>query len=260
MTAKAQHIFYVYHPELDDKSNFSSHCGNYGEQTIVLGCYNHAKGIFIYDVKDERLRGVTQVTAAHEMLHAAYDRLSSDDKQNVDNLINQTYANLQDQRIRTNIENYRKQGADVTNELHSILATEVSDLPAPLEKYYQRYFSNRKQIVNYSNAYEDTFTSLKAQADQISNQLVSLKSTIDTLKAQLEQEQQALNAQRPTINTQAEADAYNANVRSYNNQVDQLSALIKRFNDLVAQQNQLALLYKQLYSAVDSRPTAVPLQ
>ncbi len=260
MTPSARHIFYVYHPELDDKSNFSSHCGDLGEQTIVLGCYTRVQGIYIFTVTDERLNGVEEVTAAHEMLHAAYDRLSVSDKQRVNALINQAYAGITDERIRANIENYRKQGADVTNELHSILGTEVSNLPTQLEQYYQRYFTNRQQVVSYSDKYEGTFTALKKQADQLQTKLKSLRSSIDLLSAQLLQEHQELEAERQHINSQAAADAFNARVRNYNSQVGQLNEQIQQYNGLITQLEQLVVLQQQLFQAINSSPTTVPTQ
>ncbi len=88
MASAARHIFFVQRPELDDKAAFSGHCGNQNEKTIVLGCYiPPQRGVYLLKVDDARLAGVEQVTAAHEMLHAAYDRLSTSDKNNVNKLI-----------------------------------------------------------------------------------------------------------------------------------------------------------------------------
>ncbi len=255
MTPSARHIFYVYHPELDNRSNFNSHCSAKGEQTIVLGCYVAPVGIYLYDVKDDRLSGVIEVTAAHEMLHAAYDRLSPKDKDHINQLITQAYAGVTDDRIRANIDNYKKQGADVTNELHSILGTEVRNLPPELEHYYQRYFTNRSQVVAYSEKYERAFTSLKNQAQQISAQLQALKKTIDALEQQLSQQQAALESDRSSVRTQAEADSFNARVRAYNNQISYLNSLVTQYNSLRDQYNQLAVQQQQLFQAIDSRPT-----
>jgi len=256
LTPAARHIFYVYHPELDDRTNFGSHCSSKGEQTIVLGCYVAPIGIYIYDVKDARLNGIVEVTAAHEMLHAAYDRLSSKEKTHINQLINQAYAKLNDARIRANIENYRKQGADVTNELHSILGTEVRNLPPELEQYYQRYFTNRLQVVSDSENYESTFTSLKTQAQQIADQLQGLKTSIESQEQQLSDQQASLESDRADVRTQAQADDFNARVRAYNNQVAYLNQLINQYNGLRDQYNQLAVEQQQLFQAIDSRPTA----
>ncbi len=253
-TPDARHIFYVYHPELDDRGTFNSHCSSKGEQTIVLGCYISPTGIYVYDVSDARLSGVKQVTAAHEMLHAAYDRLSSKDKAHIDDLINQAYAGVTDERIRKNIDSYRKDGADVTNELHSILGTEVPSLPAELEQYYQRYFTNRAQVVADSQKYEGVFTSLQNQAESIAQQLTALKTQIDNLEQQLSQQQSSLENDRPAIQTQAQADAFNARVRSFNNQVALVNKLVSEYNNLRDQYNQLAVQQQQLFKALDSRP------
>src|SRR5665213_1897181 len=74
MTPYAIHMFYINHPAVESNvSAFRAKCA-IAEQTIVLGCYRGLEqGIEIYNVKDPRLNGVQQVTAAHEMLHAAYD-------------------------------------------------------------------------------------------------------------------------------------------------------------------------------------------
>jgi len=255
-TPDARHIFYVYHPELDDRSNFNSHCSSKGEQTIVLGCYVSPIGIYIYDVTDSRLNGVKEVTAAHEMLHAAYDRLSSSEKEHINQLINQAYNNVADERIHQNIDNYRKNGADVTNELHSILGTEVANLPPELEAYYHRYFTNRDQVVADSERYEGVFTSVKDQATAIAQQLKDLKSQIEILEQGLTQQQASLESDRPTIRTQSQADAFNARVRSYNSQVAYVNQLVDRYNSLRDQYNDLAVQQQQLFQALDSRPTA----
>src|SRR5882757_3432420 len=84
MTSAATHIFYVNTPQVIDKRPFADNCPSGTEQSVVLGCYHgNQAGIFILQVTDARLNGVEQVTAAHEMLHAAYDRLSSRQKQSV---------------------------------------------------------------------------------------------------------------------------------------------------------------------------------
>src|SRR5438045_4204235 len=76
MDPLARKIFYVAHPALQERDTFRANC-TVDEKTIVLGCYRSGIGIFVYDVNDPRLNGILQVTAAHEMLHAAYERLNT---------------------------------------------------------------------------------------------------------------------------------------------------------------------------------------
>jgi len=185
MSDKTRRLFYVQHPALEDKATFSFRCRS-GEKTIVLGCYIAGEGIYLSNVTDARLAGVVQVTAAHETLHAAYDRLGRTDKDHVNQLIDQAYAQVTDQRIRNTIEDYRKNGADTVNELHSILGTEVRALPAELEQYYARYFTNRLAVVAYSEAYEQAFTERKQKIIEDDQALAALKQQIDGAEASLD--------------------------------------------------------------------------
>src|SRR5690606_3442881 len=108
---------------------------------IVLGCFVEGQGIYLYNVSDERLDGVKEVTAAHEVLHAGYSRLSSRDKARINHLLDQAFQANNDERIKETVETYRKRDPSiVSNELHSILATEARELPSELEEHYRRYF------------------------------------------------------------------------------------------------------------------------
>ena len=122
MSDKGRKIFYVTHPEVQDKAAFYKSCEE-GETSVVLGCYKPRDGIYLLRVDDARLAGVEEVTAAHEMLHAAYARLSFSEKKRLTNLINDTYNNLTDPTIDAKVKLYKESGADVTNELHSILGS-----------------------------------------------------------------------------------------------------------------------------------------
>ena len=133
MTEDGKHLFYVYHATLQTADEFNQSC-DFSEQSIILGCYVSGRGIYIYDVKDERLNGIHEVTAAHEMLHAAYERLSSKERQKIDALTQKAYEQSANERIRGTVDAYKKRDPSIVpNELHSILGTEVRDLPAELE-------------------------------------------------------------------------------------------------------------------------------
>jgi hypothetical protein len=56
MTDKAKHLFFINHPQLQDKAAFRQSCPQYDEQTIVIGCYAAGqRGIFILRVNDYTL-------------------------------------------------------------------------------------------------------------------------------------------------------------------------------------------------------------
>ncbi len=263
MNPSTRHLFYVYHPELDDRSTFNDHCRENTEQTIVLGCYVSHNGIYLFDIKDERLNGVQEVTAAHETLHVAYERLRGSDKKHVDDMVNHAYAQVTDERIKANVENYRKNGADVTNELHSILGTEVRNLPPELEQYYQRYFEDRAKVVNYSEQYEKVFNDRKNQIADYDTQLASLKSQVTANQQTLHDMETDLNAQRSQLDGLLSAkryseynngvSAFNDKVRAYNALASTTKQQIARYNQIVEQRNALALEEQSLVKALDSR-------
>ncbi len=259
-------LFYVNHPSLDTKEAFRGHCTS-GEQTIVLGCFVPYNGIYLQEIADPRLAGVMQVTAAHEMLHAGYQRLSTADKKKVDGLLKAQFAATQNQRIKDTIEDYKKAGADINNELHSILGTEVRTLSPELETYYKRYFTDRSKVVTYSEQYEAAFTSRKALVADYDKRLEAIKTQVDTKNSQLVASQAQLDNMQQELNRLSAAkkyDEYNAAVpvfnnlvRSYNAQVGQVRALIDEYNNLVKARNDIALEESELVKAIDSRPNTV---
>ena len=256
MTNPARRLFYVYHPELNERDAFNHNCSGFGEQTIVLGCYVSNQGIYLYDVEDARLEGVEQVTAAHEMLHAAYDRLTEKEKARIDTLTEAALKTVTDKRIQDSIASYRKRDPGVVpNELHSILGTEVRSLSPELEEYYRKHFTNRHAIVAFSEKYESTLTERQNKATALELQITGLKEEIEQLETQLSAEQTRLQADRPGVNTQAEAVAFNARVASYNQDVRSLNSTISRYNSLIEEYKEVALEAQELYKALDSRPT-----
>lgn len=265
MVPSMRRIFYVYHPSIEDKSSFNGHCRS-DEKTIVLGCYVNQQGIYLLSVTDERLNGIEQVTAAHESLHAAYARLNKSQKSSVDTMISAAFAGITDQRIKDNVELYRKQNSSIVpNELHSILGTEVATLPANLETYYKQYFSNRAKIVAYSEQYEQAFTDRKNQVNDYDAQLVSLKQRIDALQASLQKQTIALQSERQRMDglrTSGQIAAYNeavpgynAKIGAYNVDIDALSGLVDKYNDIVIKRNEIANEESELAKAIDSRTT-----
>lgn len=260
MTPSARKIFYVNHPSLDKKDSFTQNCPDTKrEQTIVLGCYHgNQAGIFLLEVSDPRLNGVEQVTAAHEMLHAAYDRMSSSEKSKINSMLLDFYNHgLTDERIKKTIDAYRKvEPKDVVNEMHSIFGTEVATLPANLEEHYKQYFSSRAAVATLSASYQAEFTSRQSAVADYDAQLPLLKAKIDADKADLQAKQGEISAKRANLEQLRSSNnisAYNAGVPvyndlvdSYNNEIQDVKNLITEYNDMVAKRNATALQQNQL--------------
>ena len=266
MTDSARRIFYVNHPRLlDEVQTFREACP-VSEQSIVLGCYHSGqRGIFIYEVQTNQLHGVEQVTAAHEMLHAVYERLGDDERERLNRLLTDYYENeLTDERVQDTIKQYQKNQSDhLLDEMHSIFGTELAELPAELEQHYSRYFSDRPKVVAFSEGYEDEFTNRVKQINEMDGRLATLKQQIDSLEASLsaqaaeiDRDRSSLDSLRDSGNISAYNGAlpsFNAKVNSYNAGVRNVEVYISQYNRLVEDRNELAAELRGLNDAIDTR-------
>lgn len=258
MTDAGKRLFYINRPAVLDRSEFNQHCHGTGEHTIILGCYHSPqRGIFIFHVDEPELEGIEQVTAAHEMLHAAYDRLSRSERQRIDDMMMAYYLNeLRDERILRVMELYKNAGTDhLTNEMHSIFGTEIAELPEEMEQYYKQYFTNRSRVAGFAAQYQQAFTSRQRQITEYDNQLARLEEQIKQNEAMLSQQAAQLNADRPVVeasNDQEMIDAYNQQVAAHNTLLAQANALVDEYNRVVARRNEIALEQKQLQHSIDS--------
>jgi uncharacterized protein YukE len=248
-----------------EKAAFSKSCPKFDEQTIVIGCFQSGqRGISVLKVTDERLDGVEVVTAAHEMLHAAYERLSSAERKQVDGWLQSYQANgLKDQRIKDTLENYKKsEPGQQLNEMHSIFGTEINDLPTDLENYYAKYFTNRHQVTAAASHYQQAFTTRQAQIKTFDEQLDAMSATIKRHTEQLDSQGVAIEKERARLDklrTGDDVTAYNQGVEPFNRQVntyntllEQTKALIDQYNQLVEKRNAIAAQTIELQRAIDS--------
>ncbi|MGZ6005002.1 MAG: hypothetical protein ACXWLH_02525 [Candidatus Saccharimonadales bacterium] len=270
MSDLGRKIFYVNHPQITAKDTFTSDCPSAtAEQTIVLGCYHSGQsGIFLLNVTDTRLDGVEQVTAAHEMLHGAYERLSSTERQQVDKMLEDFYHNgLNDDRILKTIDAYKQsEPDDLVNEMHSIFGTEVQNLPAPLENYYKKYFTDRSQVTTFAAKYQSEFTNRQNAVANYDKQLATMKQQIENMESDIKQKQQSINSQQRTLlslrgnNIQAYNAAvpgYNASIDAYNTEVKQIHSLIDRYNQIVNTRNAIALEENELVKDLSSEAAPI---
>lgn len=262
MSDHGRRLYYVKDPQISSREEFVTQCAN-AEQTIVLGCYNGVS-IYIFDVSDPRLYGVKQVTAAHEMLHVAYDRLDSDERSRVDTLTQAAFTRINDSRINELVKSYEKtEPGQVPNELHSILATEVRNLEPDLEQYYSRYFTDRSLVVTLSENYQKVFTDLKNQVEKLDADLSLRKSDIDRREKVLAGQAESISTQRAQMEAylaSGQNNAYNQLVPSFNAKVDTynqgiaaLQRLITEYNAIVEQRNNLGIEQSSLAESLDSR-------
>lgn len=263
MTDEARNIFYVNNPLIVDEAQFNSACKP--ESTIVLGCYISRDGIYIFDIQDDRLAGIKQVTAAHELLHAVYERLSYDEKTRINSLTEEALSTITEQRILDTVDEYRKNDPSVIpNELHSIMATEVKELPEELEAYYKDIFTDRQVIVAFSENYELEFSKRRDAVAQLDDRLAQLKLKIDADQNELALQYSALRASKDELDallSSGQTFEYNSKVPGFNQQVSSYNASVRlveneinEYNALVQERNAIAVEVQELIESIDSRP------
>ena len=228
--------FYASQPSLESAQSFNDKCDRKEESTAILGCYNgHA--IYIYNVDNQQLDGIREVTAAHEMLHAAYDRMSDSERGRVNELVEVEYRKLKSQSdFAERMAFYdRTEPGERDNELHSIIGTEVRDISVDLEAHYKKYFNDRFKVVALHSQYAAVFLNLQSRAEELSNQLTSLGETIKV-------KTQAYNTQVSALNTDVQGFNARANGGDFSSQAEfnsERAALESRADELDATRAQI---------------------
>lgn len=195
--------YFASRPELDFAKEFNGECRSREQGNAILGCYKNQR-IYIYNVNDERLNGLKEVTAAHEMLHAAYERLPESDKKAVNTLLEKEYSKNSDAEFSKRMDYYkRNQPGEEYNELHSIIGTEFADISPQLEDYYKRYFNNRSQVVALHSKYSDKFKELKQGSASLRKELENLSISINNASLKYNKDISNLNSEINAFNSRA---------------------------------------------------------
>lgn len=213
MTDEAATAFYTARPTVLSKDETQQKCsGSVHGEGITAGCYTGQ--IYVMNYDQPEIAPEEDVTAAHEMLHAAYERLSKRERERVDQLTADAYQRVKDPKLEKYMAGYTE--ADRANELHSVLGTEYPNLSPELEKYYQRWFVERSTVANKHLQYRQLLDGLEAEINRMRAQLNALGDRADRLKAA------------------GYIGGYNALVPQYNSLVGQINARIDRYNSLTA--------------------------
>jgi chromosome segregation ATPase len=262
MSQEGRKYFYVSDPKINDKQTFNRNCPT-REAASVLGCYRNQR-IYLLRVERRKLDGVMEVTAAHEMLHAAYDRLEADTRSRVAGMLEEELETIEDSRVKELINSYEEDNNETVrrNELHSILPTQIADLSPELEEYYARYFNDRQAVVDKYQQYKSTFADLRQQINTLQDRVDSLQNRIDSLKGRIDAQRskvERLNARLERLESQGDREAYNelvpeqnAAVNRYNSMVDRYKSLISRHNNTVERLNEIVVLQRDLVNSLDS--------
>lgn len=250
MTTLGRSILYRTKPVATDKATVDKDCENTKTDVIEYGCFFATSEtdahIYILQVTDPELKSVNDVTAAHEMLHHAYARLSSADRAKVNSFLikdrdSLIASNLQFQKL---IAPYADEAEEVKlNEAHSLMAVMPKGTLSPeLENYYLQYFSDgRLKLITAEDTFNAAIARHQQSLDSIIATLDSQLKNIDEFEAVLNNQDIALanysrrgntyayNALVPTYNSNLEK--YKSNINIYNGNVDLYNNEVESFNN-----------------------------
>jgi hypothetical protein len=266
LTGTGQRILKASKPVVAAKSNFKDLCPvNKFEYASVLGCYSK-ESIYLLEVDDARLDGVEEVTLAHELLHAVFERADSSEKDQIVAAVLKLNGQIEDPEIKETIASYQKtltNQEELANEMFAIFGTEVKAVGAELDVIYAKYFKNRSKIVDYYSKYREVFKKIEAGIKDFDAQLAGLKAQKNDLEAQLAELDTKLNEQKAKLDQlkaegnfaefNVEVYSYNQMIDSYNQTVAEIKNLIAEYNRLVDSRNALASDSQSLQEKLDSR-------
>lgn len=272
LTDEGKRLFDASQPVIEEASAFNKNCNQHVEtNNPILGCYAQQR-IYVYRVTSPELDGIEETTAAHELLHAVYERMSEADKSTVNAELSQMYEKVRNAELEERMEYYKstEPGQEV-NELHSILGTEQVALSSKLEEHYAKYFLSRQKIVNFFKQYNDTFISttnrIKQLQEQINTEAVAVNQRIERYNvavAKLQSDTNNFNARNTNgeFSSQAEFTNERSNLIARQNELNQervaIEQQINASQQLRDQYNQLVDKYNQLSRNINSSLDPAP--
>ena len=249
MTPEATQLFYRQTPAIEPKPVFAQSCSKINhaaEELVALGCFRSSTQsgriisgkIYIQSITDARFDGIMEVTAAHEMLHAVYARLSKSEQQDLGDRLERAALRVKDPRLAGVLKRYKDTDRELyRNELHSHLGTELGNLgDEVLEKHYRRYFTDRKKVVALAQKSQTAFRQLDDKAQV-------LKAELDTLEASLKADKQSIKkADQALLDAQQNLDSLKSSLMILKDQADDSSGenftnLAQRFENTKSNYN-----------------------
>jgi hypothetical protein len=262
---------YASNANVDIASDFNANCNRQEAGNAILGCYTNRK-IYIFNVNNSELDGIKEVTAVHEMLHAAWDRLSQSDKDHISILLEAAYQSNKTPELTSRMDYYsRNEAGERSNELHSIVGTEMKNISTELENYYSKYFIDRTQVVKLFEKYNSVFTELSKQSDQLFSDLTALNKQITDKSNVYEQNASILRTDIEIFNRDAKSGNFSSTYQfnqsrskliARSNQVESDRAVINNmiddYQNKYDQYQKLIIQNQTLNNSIDSHVEAAP--
>lgn len=253
LTGTGERIFLATQPAIEAADSFNEHCDSHRADVSLLGCYTGDK-VYIYEVQAENLQDAHKVTAAHELLHAAWKRLSNGEREDVTDWLQEVRWSKADW-VQEELALY--EDGEQTEELYTRVGTKLRDIPEGLEKHYAKYFTNRLKIVEYYENYQAPFNELKAKNAALYEQIQKLNQEVSSGRTEYNKRIAELDRQIKSFNQCAETEGCFSSKESFQAQRERLEAEKVRLDELRAslnakidQNNQLVNEYQQNQAAL----------
>ncbi|RJQ35780.1 hypothetical protein C4559_06415 [Candidatus Microgenomates bacterium] len=228
LTDKGKATLYRSDPKLVDAQSFVKSCKTKARGIEPLGCIAPRPGggpfggrqIFLLQIDDPRFADHKYSAAIHEMLHSAYERLSSDEKKRINALLDQEFLKHQDdsylKEVAERLKARKGSGIEgVQSELHSKFGVEYTELSPELEKYYKQYFVNRSKVVGLFE--QGGFNTRIRIMDEVKYETEKLAPQLTSMQNQLTAYQNA-----------GDQAGFNSLIGQYNSMVDQYNTKIRQ--------------------------------
>ncbi|MBO7131918.1 hypothetical protein J6V85_01470 [Candidatus Saccharibacteria bacterium] len=262
LSSRGEILFNASMPELNSEEEFNENCHSYDEVETILGCYTMQK-IYVYDIKDKELNGIVELTSAHELLHAVYERMSISERDGLRELLEAVYKdNLE--TLEDEIGAY--ESAEQLEEIYVRAGTEIKKLPEELEAHYGKIFNDRKKVVKYYEGYNGVFKKYEAEMTNIKAKLDELGGVINEKNEEYARKVDELNARIDAFNNCADSPGcFSTDTEFYNKReellrevilidslYDEIDGLIEQYNVNVDDYNDNVLIIERFQDIINS--------
>lgn len=214
-----------------------------------LGCYIPSENkIYIRDMPSE-FDDMEIVTASHEMLHAASHRFGIPEDI-ISTLNSQKRRSLKDEYFKASLDAYSTlEGEDEIEELHSIVGTELGQLPEDLSEYYSEFFEYRLLTLAANKKTYAVFESKEKSLEKLDKRIDESFSKAESYYGS--------HSYAASVGDRYSSDYY---WNLYANEYDKQEKLIAQYNAELESYKTLAKQYNGESFDPKSIPIAIPLQ
>lgn len=173
---KGKAVFLATHPEVVGPDQLKTSCRREDSNILEYGCYLTSDNkIFLLQSPDKEFEEIEYTAAAHETLHAVWQKLDSSSRSELARKILALYSdsnNPDHAPLSADMEPYPKDDTTVVTELYSFIG---STHPNLLTDEYSGYLDDRDAPSNANLTFN---TSIKSRSDSLESRRTQLESSL----------------------------------------------------------------------------------